>query len=78
MREYSLSKDTIYSAKHNGKTNPYNNSRANLVELAARADCGDREDEWSCDMFTAHLTNRKSLKNHLQKQVRHKMLILPR
>ena len=33
---------------------------ADLVELASRADCGDRESEWVRDMFTAHLNNEKS------------------
>ena len=32
---------------------------ADLVELASRADCGDREDEWVRDMFTAHMSNEK-------------------
>ena len=30
---------------------------SDLMELASRADCGDREDEWVCDMFTAHMNN---------------------
>ena len=30
------------------------------VELAYRADCGDREDEWVRDMFTAHMHNEKT------------------
>ena len=32
---------------------------AELVELASRADRGDREDEWVRDMFTAHIHNEK-------------------
>ena len=32
---------------------------ADLVELASRADCGDKEDEWVRDMFTAHMDNEK-------------------
>ena len=28
-----------------------------LVELVSRADCGDGEDEWVRDMFTAHMIN---------------------
>ena len=32
---------------------------ADLVELASRADCGDRKDEWVRDMFTAHMKNEK-------------------
>ena len=32
---------------------------ADLVELASRADCGDREDEWVRDMFAAHMNNDK-------------------
>ena len=33
---------------------------ADLVELALRADCGLKEDEWIRDMFTAHMNNEKS------------------
>ena len=33
--------------------------QADLTELAAPGDCGDREEEWACDMFTAHITNAK-------------------
>ena len=29
------------------------------MELASRADCGDREEEWAQDMFTAHMNNDK-------------------
>ena len=29
------------------------------MELASRADCGDRESEWVRDMFTAHMNNEK-------------------
>ena len=32
---------------------------ANLVELAPRTDCGDREDERVCDMFTAEMSKEK-------------------
>ena len=32
---------------------------ANLVKLTSRGDCGDREDEWVRDMFTAHINNDK-------------------
>ena len=32
---------------------------ADLVELASIADCGDREDEWVRDMFTANISNEK-------------------
>ena len=32
---------------------------ADLVELALRADCGDRESEWVRNMFTAHMNNEK-------------------
>ena len=27
--------------------------------MASRADCGNREDEWDRDMFTAHMHNEK-------------------
>ena len=30
-----------------------------IYELASRADCGDREDEWVRDLFTAHMINEK-------------------
>ena len=36
---------------------------AYLVELASRADCGDREDERVRNMFTAHMHNKKMRKN---------------
>ena len=32
---------------------------ADLVELASRSDCGDREDEWVRDTLTAHIHNEK-------------------
>ena len=32
---------------------------SDLVELASRADCGEREEEWVRDMFTAHMNNEK-------------------
>ena len=32
---------------------------ADLVELAAPADCDDREEEWVRDIFRAHMTNEK-------------------
>ena len=37
------------------KTENLEQFHADLVELASRADCGDREDEWVPDMFTAHM-----------------------
>ena len=40
---------------------------ADLVESASRADCGDREDEWVRDMFTAHMHNEKIAKELLAK-----------
>ena len=33
---------------------------ADSVELASRADCGDREDKWVRDMFTAHMNHEKN------------------
>ena len=33
---------------------------ADLVELAAQVDCGDREDDWVRYMFTAHMSNEKN------------------
>ena len=32
---------------------------ADPVELASRADCGDKENEWVRDMFTANMNNKK-------------------
>ena len=39
--------------------------QADLVELASRADFGDRDDEWVRDMFTAHMLNEKIAKEIL-------------
>ena len=39
--------------------------QAGLVELALRADCEDREDEWVRDMFPAHMNNEKIAENLL-------------
>ena len=41
------------------KTESLEQFHADLVELAARADCGDREDERVRDIFTATMTNEK-------------------
>ena len=41
------------------KTESLEQYHLDLVELALRADCGDREDEWVRDMFTAHMNNDK-------------------
>ena len=41
------------------KTEILEQFHADLVELASRADCGDREKEWVRDMFTAHMNNEK-------------------
>ena len=41
------------------KTESLEQFYADLVELASWADCGDREDEWVRDMFTAHMHNEK-------------------
>ena len=35
---------------------------ADLVELASRADCGDREIKWVRNMFTAHMNNEKNFR----------------
>ena len=45
------------------KTESLEQFYADLVELASRADCGDREDEWVRDMITAHMKNEKLRKN---------------
>ena len=47
------------------KTESLEQFHADLVELASRADCGDREDEWVRDMFTAHMNNEKIAKELL-------------
>ena len=41
------------------KTESLEQFHSDLVELASRADCGDRKDEWVRDMFTAHMNNDK-------------------
>ena len=41
------------------KTESLEQFHAELVELASRADCGDRESEWVRDMFTAHMNHEK-------------------
>ena len=41
------------------KTECLEQFQADLVELASRADCGDRESAWIRDMFTAHNNNEK-------------------
>ena len=41
------------------KTESFEQFHADLVELASRADCGDRKDEWVRDMITAHMHNEK-------------------
>ena len=43
-----------------------------LVELASQADCGDREDEWVRDMFTAHMNNEKIVEDLLAQTRSHK------
>ena len=45
--------------RYNIKMESLEHFNADLVELALRADCGDREDEWVRDMFTAHMHNEK-------------------
>ena len=42
------------------KTDSLKQFHADLVELASRDDCGDREDEWVRDMFTAHMHSEKN------------------
>ena len=41
------------------KSESLENFYADLVDLASRADCGNREDEWVRDMFTAPMHNEK-------------------
>ena len=42
---------------------------ADLVELASRADCGDREEEWVRNVFTAHMNNEKSTEELLAETI---------
>ena len=44
---------------------------SDLVELAHRADCGDREDEWVRDMFTAHMNNAYKYAIRREKGIEH-------
>ena len=48
------------------KTESLEQFHSDLVELASRADCGDREDEWVRDMFTAHMNNDKNAEELLE------------
>ena len=48
-----------FSCRKQKKSESLEQFQADLVELASRADCGDREDEWVRDMFTAHVHNEK-------------------
>ena len=45
------------------KAESFENFLADLVELASRDDCGDRDDERESDMCTAHMHNEKMRKN---------------
>ena len=45
----------IFICRKQKKTESLEQFHADLVELASRVDCGDREDEWVPDMFTAHM-----------------------
>ena len=42
------------------KTESLEQFHSDLVELASRADCGDREDKWVREIFTAHMNNDKT------------------
>ena len=42
------------------------------MELVSRADCGDREDEWARDMFTAQMSNEKIAEELLAEQERYR------
>ena len=54
------SKDTIFICrKQQKKIGTLEQFHANLIELASRTDCGDKEKEWVRDMFTAHENNEK-------------------
>ena len=49
------------------KTESLEQFHADLVELASRADCGDRESEWVRDMLTTHMNNEKIAEELLAK-----------
>ena len=48
-----------FNCRKQKKTENFEQFHTDLVELASRADCGDRESEWVRDMFTAHMNNEK-------------------
>ena len=48
-----------FTCRKQKKSESLEQFHADLVELASRADCGEREDEWVRDMFTAHMNNEK-------------------
>ena len=50
----------IFICRKQRKNETLKQFHADLVELASRADCGDKEDEGVCDMFTAHMKNEKN------------------
>ena len=61
------------------KTESLEKFHADLVELASRADCADRESEWVRDMFTAHMNNEKIAEELLlSKHVLHRRLMKTR
>ena len=49
----------IFICRKQKKTEGLGQFHADLVELASRVDCADRESEWVRDMFTAHMNNQK-------------------
>ena len=63
LGRYFVSTRTVAFQRYNficrkqKKTQSLEQFHADLVELASRADCGDREDEWVRDMFAAHMYN---------------------
>ena len=49
----------IFISRKEKKSESLEQFHADLVEPASRAACGDREDEWARDMFTAHMNKEK-------------------
>ena len=59
----------IFICRKQKKTESLGQFHSDLVELASRADCGDREDEWVRDLLTAY-TNSDKIAEELLAQTR--------
>ena len=58
-----------FNCRKQKKSKSLEQFHADLVELASRADCGDK-DEWFKGMFTAHMHNEKIAAEELLAQTR--------